>query len=146
MIRVAILLVPLALIPTVSNAQDRVAPILPDALRWFAAPGIDGLEATWVLGAEDQPGPYLLRVRLADGGRIPPHTHPDERTTTVLSGVLHVGLGTTFDPDALVAVPAGGVYVIAAGAPHFLWARAGAVTYQESGVGPTATQPYRVDR
>lgn len=127
MIRIAVVLLSLALAPDQAGAQDRVAPILPDSLRWLPAPGIDGLEAAWVLGAEDRPGPYLLRVRLAEGGRIPPHTHPDERTTTVLSGVLHVGLGATFDPEALVAVPAGGVYVIAADAPHFLWARTGAV-------------------
>jgi len=46
-------------------------------LRWFGPPHYLDLQAAWVLGDERTAGPYLLRVRLASGGRIPPHTHPD---------------------------------------------------------------------
>src|SRR5687768_3749282 len=70
--------------------------VLPKDLVWFTPPGIPGLQGAWVLGAEQKPGAYLLRVKLAPGARIPPHTHPDERNTTVLSGTLHVGFGETF--------------------------------------------------
>lgn len=130
-----------ALAGPVLAGEPRLAPVLPDALRWFSPPGVDALQAAWVLGSEQIAGPYVLRVRLEAGGRIPPHTHPDERATTVLSGTIHVGLGDSFDEAALVAVPEGGVYVIPARAPHFLWAKEGAVLYQESGTGPTATTP-----
>lgn len=114
-------------------------PVLPDSLEWFAVPNNDSLQAAWVLGAEHAAAPYLLRVRLAQGGRIAPHSHPDIRNSTVLSGTLYVGFGEVVDDARLVAVPAGGVYVAPANVPHYLFARDGDVVYQESGVGPTAT-------
>ena len=87
---------------------------------------------------EKEAAPYVLRVRLDQGGRIPVHTHPDTRNSTVLSGTLYVGFGDIADETKMVAVPAGGVYVAPAHVPHFLWARDGDVVYQEGGVGPTA--------
>lgn len=120
-------------------AGDAPAPILPESLRWVAPPNVPGLQVAWVLGAEQAPGPYLLRVRLARGARIAPHTHPDERNTTVISGTVYVGFGESFDETKIVAVPAGAVYVAPAGVPHYLWAKDGDVVYQEAGVGPTGT-------
>ena len=114
-------------------------PVLPESLAWFSPPGNSGLKAAWVVGAEQESGLYALRVRLVPGTRIAPHTHPDTRYSTVLSGTLYVGFGGTVDESAMVAVPAGGVYVAPANQPHYLWARDGEVVYQESGVGPTKT-------
>lgn len=138
-LRMAVLLF-CALLTGAAAAQDAAPePILPETLRWFSPPGNPALQAAWVLGGEDRPGAYLLRVQLAAGGRIPPHTHPDERHTTVLSGTLHVGFGAVFDAAKCIVVPAGGVYVAPAGVPHAVWAREGDVVYQESGNGPTGT-------
>jgi quercetin dioxygenase-like cupin family protein len=116
-------------------------PILPDALSWLSPPGNPAVQGAWVLGDEHSPGPYILRVRLAADGRIAPHTHPDTRNTTVLSGTLYVGFGTVFDESAMVALPPGSVYVAPAGLAHFVRAKDGATLYQEAGVGPTATVP-----
>jgi len=114
--------------------------ILPAALHWQRPFGDDRLQAAWALGSETAIGPYLLRVRLASGARIPVHRHPDSRSTTVLRGTLWVGFGTEADDGRLVAVPEGAVYVAPAGVSHFIWARDGEVVYQEAGVGPTGTQ------
>ncbi len=129
----------LLLATAAATAGDAPVPILPGDLHWVSPPGVPGLRAAWVLGAEESPGVYLLRVELANGARIPAHTHPDARNTTVLSGTLYVGFGTTLDETKVVAVPAGAVYVAPAGVPHYVWARDGDVSYQESGVGPTGT-------
>ena len=94
-----------------------------------------------MLGAEAQSGPYLLRVKLAASGRIPPHSHPDTRNSTVLEGTLYVGFGNRFDEAKVIAIPAGGVYVAPANVAHYVWAKDGAVVYQEAGVGPTRTVP-----
>jgi quercetin dioxygenase-like cupin family protein len=115
-------------------------PILPEALEWSSPPTLGGVRGAWIIGAEGRAGTYVFRVQLAADARIPPHTHPDTRYTTVLSGTLQVGFGTDFDPDQTVAIPAGAVYVAPAGTPHYIWARDGAVEYQEAGIGPTATQ------
>ena len=123
-----------------ASAQGNVpSPILPESLRWEGPPNIPALKAAWVLGAEQKPGPYILRVKLAANGLIPPHTHPDERNTTVLSGTIYVGLSDTFDKDKVIAIPAGAVYVAPANIPHYIWAKDGNAEYQESGFGPTAT-------
>jgi quercetin dioxygenase-like cupin family protein len=140
---IAALVAVVALVPLVSGTAfgqaAAPAPILPDALSWFGPPGNPALRAAWVLGTEQGAAPYLLRVRLAQGGRIPVHTHPDTRNSTVLSGTLYVGFGDTADEGKMVAVPTGAVYVAPAHVAHFLWARDGDVVYQEGGVGPTAT-------
>lgn len=117
---------------------DAPQPILIESLHWTSPP-IPGLQVAWVLGSEQHTGLYVLRVRLDEGARIPPHTHPDERHTTVLAGTIFVGFGERFDKPKLVAIPTGAVYVAPAGIPHYLWAKKGHVVYQESGFGPTGT-------
>ena len=130
----------ISVISTGAVADDGLPlPILPDALRWIDAPGGLPLQAAWIIGAESKPEPYLIRVKLNAGGRIPPHTHPDARNSTVLSGTLYVGFGATFDEAKLVAIPSGAVYVAPAHVPHFVAAKGEAVLYQEAGTGPTGT-------
>ncbi len=143
LLKIKPLLVVLSL--AVANVSTRVVaddalptPILPDNLHWIDAPGGLPLQAVWILGAELKPEPYLIRVKLNAGGRIPPHTHPDARNSTVLSGTLYVGFGATFDELKLVAIPSGAVYVAPAQVPHFVAAKE-AVLYQEAGMGPTGT-------
>lgn len=115
------------------------AVVLPQTLSWASLPNNPGVQGAWVLGGEKKPGPYILRAKLAADSKIAPHSHPDERNSTVLSGTLYVGFGKTFDAAKVVAVPAGGVYVAPANVPHYVWAKDGEVVYQEAGVAPTAT-------
>lgn len=114
-------------------------PVLPDSLEWAGPPDMPALKAAWMLGGEKDAGPYVLRVRLAEGGRVGIHTHPDDRVTSVLAGTLYVGFGTVFDETRVHAVPAGAVYLAPADQPHYAWAKDGDVEYQESGFGPTGT-------
>jgi quercetin dioxygenase-like cupin family protein len=137
MARLTILVMALAGVALAQQAA--ITPILPDKLQWTTPPNIPAVRSAWIIGREQQVGEYAIRVVLASDGRIPPHTHPDRRYSTVLSGTLYVGFGAKFNAASMVAVPAGGVYVAPAGVPHFAWARDGEVTYQEAGVGPTAT-------
>lgn len=115
------------------------APITENKLNWISPPPIPGLRFAWVRGSETHDGLYLLRVKLAKGALIPPHTHPDERNSTVLVGTLYTEFGESFDKNNLLAIQAGEVYTVPAGVPHFLLAKDGDVVYQETGVGPTAT-------
>lgn len=132
----------IALVLGTVHAAESVPPlpVLPEDLRWNSPPGMPAVRAAWVLGSESAEGLYALRVTLAKGGRIPPHTHPDTRYTTVLSGTLYVGFGATEDDARMIAITPLGVYVAPANQPHYLWARDGDVVYQEGGMGPTATQ------
>lgn len=118
-------------------------PILPQSLKWMVSESNPLVRGAWVLGAEKESGTYAFRVMILKGGKIPVHTHPDTRYSTVLRGTLYVGFGEAEDESKLVAVPTGGVYVAPAGLPHYLVARDGDVVYQEGGVGPTATVPLK---
>jgi len=119
---------------------DKPEPVLPDQAVWSAPLGLAGVAGAWLLGTQEGEGIYQYRVRLEPGARIPPHTHPDTRNSTVLKGTLWVGFGESFDEDAMVAIHEGSLYLAPAGTPHFLWARDGEVEYQENGVGPSGTR------
>ncbi|MFM7540996.1 MAG: cupin domain-containing protein [Planctomycetota bacterium] len=114
-------------------------PLRPESFKWADSPVAKGFRAAWVLGQEKAPGPYILRVKASKGARLEPHSHPDERQTTVLSGTIWVGFGERFDESRMVEIPAGAVLVVPARTPHFVWARQGDAEYQETGVGPTGT-------
>lgn len=132
-----------ALLTTVLIAGAQLAgpqPVLPETFKWFGPPNNPLLKGAWIIGGEKESGHYALRVTLLKGGKIPAHTHPDVRHSTVLSGTLYVGFGEVADEANLVAVPAGAVYTAPANVPHFLYAKDGDVVYQENGSGPTATE------
>lgn len=114
--------------------------VKPEALAYAGPPQIPALGAAWAIGSEKGPGLYALRVKLKSGGIIPPHTHPDARITTVLSGSLLIGFSDTIDEKRAVIAVAGDSYLVPAGTPHFIAARGGAVEYQEMGSGGTSTE------
>lgn len=91
----------------------------------------------WLAGGNDKTGLYELRVHLAPGGVVPPHTHPDARCATVLSGDLSAGQGSTIDPSSAKKYSAGSFHCVPAGVPHYVFAKDGDVMFQDSGVGPT---------
>jgi quercetin dioxygenase-like cupin family protein len=77
------------------HAQDDAIQLLPDQIKWTALPPDVTSGATWMLlvGPLDKPVHYTLRVRLEKGGMVTPHTHPDARYVTVLSGEVYAGMG-----------------------------------------------------
>jgi quercetin dioxygenase-like cupin family protein len=111
--------------------------VLTENLKWqpFAAFPPEA-RLSVVVGDPSKAGPYVVRVTLPAGVKLMPHTHPEDRIYTVMSGVFYIGLGTTFDPNKLQAYPPGSVIVLPANTPHFHWARSGDYTTQVAGVGP----------
>src|SRR3977135_1412677 len=41
--------------------------------------------------------PFTYRLKIPDGYRIPPHTHPGDAHLTVIAGTLNIGFGDTLD-------------------------------------------------
>jgi len=109
----------------------------PSQLQWKPNPRVAGLEVANILGDASRPGPYVQRVRFPAGQVVQAHSHPDERTYTVISGTWHIGWGPKYDPAGLTALPAGSFYTEPAGVPHFVVTREDVVV-QISGTGPTA--------
>lgn len=132
----------LALYATVVGAQAQEAPPIqvPDQIVWKALAPAPGVEVSFMAGGSDKPGLYELRVRMAPDSVIPPHTHPDARYFTILSGDLYAGVGETLDPASTRKLGPGSFMVMPAGVPHYVMTKGGSVIFQDSGIGPTATQ------
>jgi quercetin dioxygenase-like cupin family protein len=127
----------------VASAQTSPAPTMPADVKYAPIQFAPGAEYAYLASDGSKPENYTLRVRLRQDAKVPPHTHPDTRMITVLSGEVFVGTGAKFDPDNGTLLPPGSFYVVPAGTIHWSWAKSGEVTYQESGTGPTATAPLK---
>lgn len=111
--------------------------LTPSQLKWKPNPRVAGLESVNIVGDATQPGPYIQRVRFPAGQIVQAHSHPDDRTYTVISGTWYVGWGPKYDASKLSALPAGSFYTEPADVPHFITTREDVVV-QISGTGPTA--------
>ena len=94
-----------------------------------------GAQIAVLEGDPTQEGPFVMRLRLPDGYRIPPHTHPKTERLTVISGTFNIGVGDKFDTKAGQTMPAGSFGYWEAGMKHFVWAT-GETVVQLHGIGP----------
>jgi quercetin dioxygenase-like cupin family protein len=111
----------------------------PDKLEWKDAQAAlpAGAKVVVLEGDPTKPGPFVMRLKLPDGYRIAPHTHPRPERVTVISGTLYVGMGTTFDKAKSYEMPAGTYGSWPAGMKHFGWFQ-GETILQLHGEGPWA--------
>ncbi len=121
---------------------------MPETLHWTPLPqewlkgmppkefGIPKAEIAIVSGDPTRSGdPFVLRIKMPDGERIPPHWHPQAENVTVLQGTMVLGQGETFDPNSGQELPVGGFALIPA--RHWHYARSkGESIVQVHGVGP----------
>jgi quercetin dioxygenase-like cupin family protein len=112
--------------------------ITPTEMKWsaqgaYAQPGMEQLN---LIGDPAKPGPYTLRLKFPKGYRVAPHSHPDAREVTVLSGVFATGYGEKFDEAKLHVLPAGSFYTEPANVPHYIEIEED-VVLQVSGTGPS---------
>ena len=84
-------------------------------------------------------GPFVMRAKLPDGYRVPPHTHPKTERVTVLSGTFYIGMGEKFDEKAGKEMPAGSHGQWPAGMKHFAWVK-GETVIRLHGTGPWGIQ------
>jgi hypothetical protein len=122
--------------PAPGYAQE-LRVLKPEDIQWTQRRTAPDVFFAAIYGEQAQPGPYAFRIRAQAGHSLPPHTHPDERTITVLTGTYWAGVGASYDESALVPYPAWTFYVIPAGVPHYAAVLQGEVLFQEAGVGPS---------
>jgi quercetin dioxygenase-like cupin family protein len=131
-----------ALIGVVAMAQTTapgVMAVTPSEMKWSPQGGLalPGMEQMNLVGDPAKPGPYTLRLKFPAGYKLAPHTHPDSREVTILSGTWYTGYGDKFDSAALKALPAGSFYTEPANVAHFVEVREEQVMIQVSGTGPS---------
>jgi anti-sigma factor ChrR (cupin superfamily) len=103
-------------------------------LKW--APIIKGCELAPVSGDANADGtPFVVRLRCADGAKIPPHWHPTDENVTVLKGTFLVGMGESFDETKLQTMNVGNFISMPKEMRHFAMSK-GETIVQVHGMGP----------
>ncbi len=130
----------LCLFVSTSFAQDHSPGIFlnpPDGLKWKPGPPSlpKGAQIAVLEGDPSQEGMFVFRVKVPDGYRIPPHTHPKMERVTVIAGTFNIGMGDKFDEKALKPMPAGTYGYWDAGMKHFVQTQ-GETIAQFHGMGP----------
>jgi hypothetical protein len=121
-----------------AQAKPEAIAMTPPEMNWGAQGGLAmaGMEQVNLVGDPSKPGPYTLRLKFPAGYKLAPHSHPDSREVTILSGTWYTGYGEKFDGAALNALPAGSFYTEPANLAHFVEVRE-PVMIQVSGTGPS---------
>jgi len=99
-----------------------------------------GPSSAFLVGGGQQAGLYVIIALYPAGLKSKPHTHPDQRVMTVISGTFYAGTGATFDEAHARAMQPGSVLIIPPNTLHWGWAKDGDVWVEEVGIGPTGTE------
>jgi len=111
--------------------------ILPEEIDWKTFPAFPpSARLAVVVGEPLQQGPYTIRVKVPRGVKLMPHSHPEDRVYTVISGTFYIGLGDRFDAEKLQAYPPGAVIILPGNTSHFHWAKSGEYVTQVTAIGP----------
>jgi hypothetical protein len=103
-------------------------------LKWTGI--IKGCDLAPVSGDMNAEGtPFVLRIRCADGTKIPAHWHPADENVTVLKGTFLVGMGESFDESKLQTMNVGNFVIVPKEMRHFGLAK-GDFIVQVHGIGP----------
>ena len=111
--------------------------ISPGDATWGPAPDSlpAGAEVAVLQGDPSSAGYFTIRVKMPDGYRVAPHTHPTDEQITVLQGTFSMGLGDRLDEAAAKPLGVGGFATMPQGTRHYAIAR-GETIVQVQGMGP----------
>jgi quercetin dioxygenase-like cupin family protein len=105
------------------------------SLEWKDLPSIAGAKIAVLEGPMNEAGPFVARIKMPAGGKIPPHWHPAIEHVTVISGGFSMGMGEKWDAKAMKTLAAGDVMIIQPKTAHYAEAK-GETVVQIHGVGP----------
>jgi len=118
-----------------SQAQNAFTP---DQVKWGPAPPFVPAGAK-IAVLEGDPtaatGDFTIRLKMPDGYKIAPHTHPHRENVTVLSGTLKVGMGDTFDASKMMSFGAESFAYLDPSMHHYA-AASGETIIQVHGMSP----------
>ena len=106
-------------------------------IQWGPAPPSlpPGAQIAVLEGDPGGTGTFTLRLKLPNGYKIAPHTHPTVENLTILAGNFATGMGTQFDESKLQANGRDAFVSLPAEHAHFAMAR-GETVVQVHGLGP----------
>jgi hypothetical protein len=124
-----------ALMPQPCHAQNVFTP---DQIKWGPAPPFIPAGAQLAV-LEGNPmaasGDYTIRLKMPDGYRIAPHTHPLRENVSVISGTLKVGMGDKYDDSKMDSLASGSFVYLDPSMHHYAGA-SGETVIQIHGQSP----------
>lgn len=119
-----------------SISMNQFGAVWQDSIQWKSFPAFPkNVKLAILVGNPVNTEPFLVRVKVPSNEIIMPHTHPETRIYTVMSGIFYIGIGSTFDDAKLKAYPPGSVIVLPGNTPHFHWAKSGEYISQVYAIG-----------
>jgi hypothetical protein len=111
--------------------------INPKDIEWAAAPPSmpKGAKIAVLHGDPGKPGPFVIRLMVPPGYKIPPHWHSQDENLTVIAGTLYFGPGDKIEPSKAHTLTPGAFHFLAGKDHHYLVAKSEAVV-QVAGSGP----------
>lgn len=110
-----------------------------DKLDFKGAPG--GPQIAAVFGDSSKPGLYGIVVKWPPHTNSRPHSHPNDRYITVLSGTWWINTGTRFNADTMVPMKPGSFVIHHGGEVHYDGAKDEPVMIYIVGMGPGSQTP-----
>jgi uncharacterized RmlC-like cupin family protein len=118
-----------------SHAQNAFTP---DQVNWGPAPPFVPAGAQLAV-LEGNPmassGDFTIRLKMPDGYKIAPHTHPNRENVTVISGTLKVGMGDHFEEGKMMSFGPGSFAYLDPSMHHYAGA-SGETVVQIHGMSP----------
>jgi mannose-6-phosphate isomerase-like protein (cupin superfamily) len=110
----------------------------PDQVKWGPAP-LSLPPGAQLAVLEGDPmassGDFTVRIKMPDGYKLAPHTHPNRENVTVLSGTIKVGMGDQFDASKMMSFGAGSFAYLDPSMHHYA-AASGETVIQIHGMSP----------
>ena len=106
-------------------------------LKWGDAPPSvpKGAKIAVLQGDPGKAGPFVMRLMLPAGYKLPPHWHSQDESLTVISGTFYLGTGDKLEASKAHALTAGGFHALTAADHHYAFAKTPTVV-QVNGMGP----------
>lgn len=112
---------------------------MPANIKWTTSPS--GSSQAVLYGDPSKPGLYIVLTKWSAGHMSRPHSHPNDRFITVISGTWWCGTGPTYDPASTFPIPAGSFVTHYGNQLHYDGAKEGDVVLQIVGMGPAESTP-----
>jgi quercetin dioxygenase-like cupin family protein len=120
-------------------AQDHKAnAISADSVKWGPAPPMlpKGVQIAVLAGDPGKKGPFVVRLKIPPGLKVPAHQHPTDEVVTVISGDFRFGMGDKLDESKAEKLGPGGFVDLPANMNHFAFSGGGEVIVQINSEGP----------
>jgi quercetin dioxygenase-like cupin family protein len=133
----AIVLGAMAASALAQGTSDKEVFINSKDIKWGDAPPSipKGAKLAVLQGDPGKPGPFVIRLMLPPGFKLPPHAHSQDESLTVISGTFYFGTGDKIEMSKAHALNAGGFHALSAGDHHYAFTKAQTVV-QVNGMGP----------